>query len=232
MSGTPTPAGATFAASGAPTPADAAPTMSGARAEGAAHGLPTGPDDRSGNVVTGSSAGAGTPWDADVLCDVLSGPLLAANIQVTVPLDVLTGWADGAAELAGYGAISGATAEVLARGGTWRRLVTDPLTGAVLDVGRTRYRPPPDLDRHVRVRDGTCVRPGCPTSAWSCDLDHTIPFGDVDSAQAGGTTSAGNLGALCRRDHLLKTHGGFHLCQVAPGVFEWTTPTGRRYVDG
>src|SRR5665648_201912 len=115
--------------------------------------------------------------------------------------------------------------------------VTDPLSGTVLDVGRTRYRPPPGLDAHVRTRDGTCVRPGCPTSAWSCDLDHTVPSGPGPDGASGGpaararSTSADNLGALCRRDHLLKTHGGFRLSQVAPGVFEWTTPTGHRYPE-
>ncbi|TFH50888.1 HNH endonuclease, partial [Actinomyces viscosus] len=35
-----------------------------------------------------------------------------------------------------------ATAWCLAAGGTWRRLVTDPLSGTVIDVGRSRYRPP------------------------------------------------------------------------------------------
>ena len=32
-------------------------------------------------------------------------------------------------------------ARALAAGGTWRRLVTDPVSGTVVDVGRTRYRP-------------------------------------------------------------------------------------------
>jgi len=172
-----------------------------------------------------------TPPGDDFLRGVLAGPPLCAEVLVTVPLDALMGTGDGVAELAGYGAVSTATAEALARGGTWRRLVTDPLSGTVLDVGRTRYRPPPGLDAHVRTRDGTCVRPGCPTSAWSCDLDHTVPFGQGTHGASGGSTSADNLGALCRRDHLLKTHGGFQLSQVAPGVFEWTTPTGHRYPE-
>ena len=191
----------------------------------------------------GGPAEAATDARADALRDVLAGPPLRAEVLVTVPLDALMGTGDGVAELAGYGAVSTATAEAVARGGSWRRLVTDPLSGTVLDVGRTRYRPPPGLDAHVRTRDGTCVRPGCPTSAWSCDLDHTVPFGQgPDGASgglgasggpgaSGGSTSADNLGALCRRDHLLKTHGGFRLSQVAPGVFEWTTPTGHRYPE-
>ena len=47
-----------------------------------------------------------------------------------------------------------AVARALAAGGTWRRLVTDPLSGAVIDVGRTRYRPPAALADLVRARDG------------------------------------------------------------------------------
>lgn len=114
-------------------------------------------------------------------------------------------------------------------GGVWRRLVTDPVSEAVLDVGRRRYRPPAELARHVRLRDGTCVRPGCTTPAAQCDIGHTVPWA------AGGETAAANLGALCLRDHRVKSSGAFTVTQVAPGVFEWTTAAGLRYrrnVDG
>ncbi|UFU07286.1 HNH endonuclease signature motif containing protein [Ruania halotolerans] len=125
--------------------------------------------------------------------------------------------------LAGYGPITPAAARAIALGGIWQRLVTDPLTGAVLDVGPARYRPPPAMADLVRARDGTCVRPGCTHQAEYCQLDHTIPFG------SGGRTSVSNLGPLCTRDHLIKTHGDFTVNQVEPGVFEWTTPAGYRY---
>lgn len=175
----------------------------------------------------------------DLLATLLAGPGLDCQVQVVVAMDALLGVGDGDAELRGYGAIAPATAEALARGGTWRRLVTDPLSGALLDVGRTRYRPPPDLAAHVRTRDGTCVRPGCPTSAARCEIDHNVPFGDLGHRRSageanvdlGGATAADNLGCLCKRDHLLKTHAGFQLRQVAPGVFEWITPAGHRYVE-
>jgi hypothetical protein len=156
----------------------------------------------------------------------LAGPVMAAEVRVTVPLDQLLGAREGGTELGGYGPIAPATAAALALGGTWRRLVTDPLSGAVLDVGTQRYQPPSSLDRHVRLRDGTCRRPGCTIGADACDLDHTVPFGEP-----GGRTAADNLGALCRRDHLLKAHAGFRLVQVAPGTFEWVTPTGHRYLQ-
>ena len=102
--------------------------------------------------------------------------------------------------------------------------MTDPLDGRVLNVGRTRYRPPADIAEHVRARDGTCARPGCSADASSCDLDHTVEFHrDL------GETSDANLEPLCGRDHTVKTDGGFRLAQVSPGVFEWETPTGHRY---
>jgi hypothetical protein len=146
------------------------------------------------------------------------------EIRVTVALPTLLGLDDEPADLAGYGPITAEAARALARDGTWRRIVTDPLSGAVLDVGRTRYRPPADLATHVQVRDRACARPGCPAPAESCDLDHTVEFHRLD-----GTTSATNLEPLCRRDHVVKTDGGFQLVQTEPGVFEWTTPTGHRY---
>lgn len=151
-------------------------------------------------------------------------PAPRTEIRVTVALSTLLGLDDAPADLAGYGAITAEAARALARDGTWRRIVTDPLSGAVLDVGRTRYRPPADLDEHVRLRDRTCARPGCAATADSCDLDHTEEY-----HRAHGTTSDGNLAPLCRRDHVVKTDGGFRLVQAEPGIVEWTTPTGHRY---
>lgn len=155
-----------------------------------------------------------------------------AQVRVTVALSTLMGVDDLPAELAGYGPVDATTARALAAGGVWRRLVTDPLSGTLLDVGRTRYRPPAALAEHVQTRDGTCARPGCPTPASACDLDHTVEFhGRPDAPDAPlGTTAHDNLSPLCRRDHRLKTDGGFVLRQREPGVLEWTTPTGHRYL--
>jgi len=152
-----------------------------------------------------------------------------AQVRVTVPLSTLLGGSEPG-ELAGYGPIDPVTARALAAGGVWRRLVTDPLSGAVLDLGRARYRPSRELAEHVMARDRTCVRPGCSADAGSCDLDHTREFhprpGDPGP---GGTTSEANLAPLCRRDHRLKTDGGHHLRQISSGRFEWVTPTGETY---
>lgn len=130
--------------------------------------------------------------------------------------------------LDGYGPIDPATARALAAGGTWRRVVTDPLTGAVLDVGHTRYRPTQAMADHILARDRTCARPGCTHRATECQLDHTQEW-NHHRPQRGGRTAVTNLAPLCGRDHQVKTHGDFHLTQTGPGTFEWATPTGHRY---
>lgn len=325
------------------------------------HGAAAGP------APSGATAGAQPPPRG---MDEPPGPAVAsdstsrrprqADIRVHVALSTLLGLDERPAEIAGYGPVDAAQARSLAVGGTWRRIVTDPLSGAVLDVGRTRYRPPQDLVDHIEERDRCCARPGCTRPARSCDLDHTIAFGPVsgsggsgarrdddgtrhdgdgtrredgrtqpgradalphpgdtqdggidprlgdsgsqrdtaddhddqsgersdvgqvwldrdgDRARPGrattisgaagarryhpelaallareaaqdpddpavlharahadalGSTSATNLGPLCRRDHLLKTHAGYRLRQTSAGQFEWITPTGHRYRD-
>jgi len=85
------------------------------------------------------------------------------------------------------------------------------------------YRPPPRLQDYITARDLTCRFPRCRQPAWRGDLDHTIPFDD------GGLTCRCNLGGLCRTHHILKHHPGWKLEQIAPGIFRWTTPSGRTF---
>jgi hypothetical protein len=156
-----------------------------------------------------------------------------AEVRLTIAASTLLGLDDAPADLDGYGPIDAVRARALADGGIWRRIVTDPVTGQVLDVGRQRYRPPAALDELVRTRDGTCAAPGCTVPACGCDLDHTEeyhpqPGADPDTPL--GRTDADNLGPLCHRHHRLKTDGGFRLRQISSGLFEWITPTGHRYL--
>lgn len=156
------------------------------------------------------------------------------HVVVTVPLSTLLGQDEKPADLAGYGAIDATAARALALGGTWQRLVTDDLTGAVLDVGRTTYRPPAALAAHVRYRDSTCTGPGCSVPAARCELDHTKPWHPEPAATGEdpdppGTTSDRNLGPVCTRHHHAKHELGLTLRQREPGVFDWTDPTGHVY---
>ncbi|WP_217613936.1 HNH endonuclease signature motif containing protein [Cellulomonas sp. GbtcB1] len=156
-----------------------------------------------------------------------------AEVRITIPASTLLGLDDQPAHLDGHGPIDAVQARALAIGGVWQRVVTDPLTDRVLDVGRERYRPPAALADLIRTRDRTCAAPGCRVPACACELDHTQEFhpqpgGDPDTPL--GRTDADNLGPVCHRHHRLKTDGGFRLRQISPGLFEWITPTGHRYL--
>jgi hypothetical protein len=142
-------------------------------------------------------------------------------VQVTVPLSTLMGLDDQPGELAGYGAIPASVARDIAAGGTWKRLLTDPLSGTLLDYGRTTYRPPAGLADFVRARDHTCVFPGCSRPADACDIDHRKPHPE-------GPTSENNLECLCRHHHRLKHEAGWTV-EYHNGVHIWTTPDGHRY---
>ena len=144
-------------------------------------------------------------------------------VGVTVGLSTLLGLDQQPGELAGYGPITAQTAREIAADATWRRLVTDPVSGAVLDYGTTRYTPPVGLAAHVVARDARCRFPGCRVPASKCDLDHGVPF------EAGGTTSAVNLTAKCRKHHRLKHLPGWNVSQDAGGTVTWTTPSGHAY---
>ena len=127
-------------------------------------------------------------------------------------------------------AVPALTAWALAAGGTWRRLVTDPTSGTVIDVGRTRYRPPAGLADLVRARDRACVFPTCQTPAERCDIDHLTAWSQ------GGTTSLDNLVVLCEAHHRLKHTPGWALTRdQATGVLSWHTPDKtvyQRHPDG
>ena len=146
-------------------------------------------------------------------------------IHVTVPITTLMGLDDEPGEFAGYGPIPAPMARQIAADpdGTWRRLLTDPVSGTLLDYGRRSYRPPAALACFVRARDGECRYPGCRRPAVACELDH------VQAWQHGGSTSEDNLCALCERHHDLKEHLGWQVVLHPDRAMEWITPTGHRY---
>ncbi|AEI12782.1 HNH endonuclease [Cellulomonas gilvus ATCC 13127] len=150
------------------------------------------------------------------------------HIQVTVAATTLLGLDDAPAELAGYGPVGADVARAIAADGTWRRLLTDPRTGALVERGSTAYRPGAALGAHVRARDVTCTFPGCVRPAATCELDHITPYRH-DAADAVQTT-ADNLHAACKRHHDLKTQGLWTVRRVADGGVAWTSRTGITYV--
>jgi len=175
---------------------------------------------------------------ADLLVDaVLSGLPLDAlptvqgrrpAINVVVSADTLLGLDDQPAHLSGYGPVTAGTARRLAadESGTWRRLLTDPDTGALLDISPRRYRPPQRLRDYLTARDDVCVFPTCSQPGHRCEPDHTIPF------DQGGRTRRDNLALTCRRHNQTKTTGtGWTYRHNPDGTFTWTTPTGHTYTN-
>jgi Domain of unknown function (DUF222) len=152
-------------------------------------------------------------------------PRLAPLVQVTVAATTLLGLDDQPGELAGHGPVPAEVARQLAAdpSGTWRRILTDPATGTIIDVGHRGYRPPPRLARFVAARDGTCRFPGCRQPARRCDLDHVQPWPD-------GPTNATNMIALCRHHHRLKHSGRWQVMAARDGTVSWTAPTNRTYI--
>lgn len=173
---------------------------------------------------------------ADTLCELgraicdaggLGGVPLAGrrrtrpHLHVTVGADTLLGVGDEPGWLAGHGPIPASMARAIATDATWRRILTDPATGSLLDYATDTHDPGAVLAGHVIARDQTCRFPTCTVPAEYCDLDHTTAHPD-------GPTASGNLGPPCRRHHRAK-QAGFHLHQHRPGVFTWISPTGRRH---
>ena len=171
---------------------------------------------------------------ADALTAILSQALASnvdqvrphrrpVTVNVTIDLPTLLGLAENPGQLSGYGAIPASVARELASDATWKRFITDPQTGNLLDYGREKYEPPQALVDFLLARDRTCRFPGCRQPASKSDID------PAQSWETGGETKPENLGLLCRRHHRLKTHGRWALMSNSDGSCEWTSPVGKKY---
>ncbi|MFL0410508.1 DUF222 domain-containing protein [Microbacterium paludicola] len=168
---------------------------------------------------------------ADVLTDlVLTGTPTAGNgldairatIQVTIPVDTVTGTGDDAAFLTGYGPIDPDTARRLAGNATlWVRLWQNRDTGALDTVDA--YTPTAAQRRFLVARDEHCRFPGCRQPARRCDIDHTTPH------SRGGPTAVTNTAHLCEAHHRLKHHSPWGMRQGPDGLTEYISPLGRVY---
>jgi hypothetical protein len=173
---------------------------------------------------------------ADLLVDaVLSGipadglPVLQGrrpSINVVVSADTLLCLDDQPAHLSGYGPITAQTARRLAadQSGTWRRLLTDPDSGALLDIG-DKYRPPQRLRDFIAARDDVCAFPTCNQPGYRCEYEHTTPYSE------GGSTCRCNGALACRRHNQCKLDTGWNYTRNSDGSFTWTTSTGHHYTS-
>jgi hypothetical protein len=182
---------------------------------------------------------------ADILADLLltaapdadptrtdDGPgtlgAIRARVQIVVPaLSVLNPERENIdpAELVGHGPIDIDTARRLAETTRvpWDRVLTHPVTGAVLCTDT--YQRTAAIDRYLRARDRHCRWPGCTAPAVRCEVDHNLDYA------LGGRTHVCNLCHFCQRHHTQKQFTRWQVRQLPGGVIEFTSPTGRTYTD-
>jgi hypothetical protein len=172
---------------------------------------------------------------ADTLVERLTGAAradAAAAIELQIVLTDRSLLGGGQpATLAGYGPLPADTALRLAADTrAWvRRLLTDPLTGAVTgaDHRRRRYFTGAARDL-IRIRDRRCRNPVC--DAPIRDLDHRHEH------SAGGPTHPDNADAYCQRCHHLKDHPAITVTRLADPAgapdahrVAWTGSAGRAH---
>lgn len=161
--------------------------------------------------------------------DALAGFLAAhctyrINVDVVIPADTLIGDNEYGAESKRLGPITSELARSLcfSPDARWRRLVTDPVSGSLVDLSAETYRIPERIRNAVKARDLTCRFPGCHRSAEFADCDHIVPW-------PRGTTRATDLAGLCRHHHRVKTHSAWtveHDPSTPRHDMVWTSPLG------
>ena len=202
-------------------------------------------DARNETSETGTDERTAAQLRADILADLLltaapdadptrvdDGPgtlgAIRARVQVVVPaLTMLRPGEENVdpAALVGHGPIDADTARALAETTSllWDRVVTQPVTGAVLHTDT--YHRSTAIDRFLRARDRHCRWPGCTVPAVRAEVDHTRDYA------LGGSTDVTNLAHLCQRHHTQKQFTRWSVNQLPGGVLKWTSPTGRTYTD-
>ena len=146
------------------------------------------------------------------------------RLEAVVVIDwpTLTRLADNPGEITGFGPIDPELTRLLtAQAGAWTRWVLDPVTGHLLDAGRTRYRPTQALRDYLLAAYPTCTYPGCGRHSVGCEIDHLIEWSN------GGDTSAANLHPICWAHHRAKTSGRLTAAKdPATGQVTYRTPHG------
>jgi hypothetical protein len=144
------------------------------------------------------------------------------QVQLVIDLETLRGETDRHCLLDGQPVPAQMGRELAGYATAFRRMVTDPMTGHLLDYGRTTYLPAP-LRTYVMARDGGCRAPGCTVrDPRRLQLDHAIAFPE-------GPSNPGNTGCLCIPHHQAKTAA---LARIensqTDGSCDWISARGER----
>lgn len=158
-----------------------------------------------------------SPADADSY-STSCGPLpIGIGVQVVMDLPTALGLAENPAIIPGYGPIDPELAQQLACDGEWRRWVTDPIDGHLLDDGDRRF-PGARLRRFLKARDPRCDLPPCGRTAHT-DADHTPVYRESRA------TSAATMSTACTTHNRGRDAAGWS----AEGDGRWRSALGRVY---
>jgi hypothetical protein len=150
---------------------------------------------------------------------------IRGRVHIMVPAMTLLGVGTEAAILRGYGPIDPATAARLTADATsWRRILTDPITGRILATDPRDYRPTAEMADHARLVHPECVFPGRTVPSEQADIDHT-----EDHAH-GGHTVPENLAPLSPAHHKVKHHTRWEFVQNGDDTLTATSPAGHVYI--
>jgi hypothetical protein len=149
-------------------------------------------------------------------------------VDLRVDLTTLAGLDDNPAEIPGWGPVIADIARKVAHAqtrSTWRALATDPEDGQAVALVTTKRRPTAEQRRMVGAIDPECVFPTCRLDFASCDINHEIPWAEAQH------TTVTELEPACRHHHVGLHQRGWKLKRLRPGVYQWTSPLGRIYIN-
>jgi len=160
-----------------------------------------------------------------IRADLATASLLGENtpqavktkVFVTIPLDRLTPDARASVRdhvpgraglnlnreplIPGEGPIDEVTArQILLDAGAFTRVITDPVTGVILDMDRRTRTATPAQRAWLALWHGTCLRDGCDRLALDADIDHWCQY----HGPKRGPTNIANLEPECNPDHVIK----------------------------
>ena len=99
-----------------------------------------------------------------------------------------------------------------------------PVIDLNTELSSTAHELPERMSEQAILRDSTCIFPFCTRPARACDDEHCTPYDD------GGASTTSNIARVCRKHHRAKTHAGWSYRIIRPGTYEWTSPTGQRWL--
>ncbi|QFU88722.1 hypothetical protein YIM_17710 [Amycolatopsis sp. YIM 10] len=165
---------------------------------------------------------------ADTMLDLLMGKQFGGEVltHCYLYLDATTyaGLNNKPAELAGHGIIPAWLAREICSGRktVFQRIITEPQSGQVTELGENKHSATGNVTELVRVRDRECRSPGCTRPAKLTELELC--------EHHDGRTESARIGT-CPADHKLQTVRGWRHTLEADGSLTVTTPSGETYTS-